>query len=80
MMYPMSLHKPEYFMLRFSSTILVCMQNKHQDCKKHSCTLCVQDCDQNFFRVPLGILAGKAAGYGYSYCLCFWSRSRDQNF
>ena len=66
--------------VHFSSTLLVCMQNRHQDCGQHSCTLCVQDCDQNFFRAPRGILAGKSPGYRYRYWLRFWGRSCDQNF
>ena len=64
MIYPMSLHKLEYFMIHFCSTLPVCTQSKHQECRKHSYTLCVPDCDQNF-RAPLGILAGKSPRYRY---------------
>ena len=67
-------------MLHFSSTLVVCMQSRHQDCRQHFCTLCLQGCNQNFFRAPLGILAGKSPGYYYQYWWRFWSRSRDQNF
>ena len=76
--YPVSLHKLEHFMLHFSSTLLVCMQSRHQDCRQQSSTLCVQDCDQNFFRAPLGIFAGKSPGYRYRYWLRFWGRPRYQ--
>ena len=63
--YPVSLHKLEYFMIHFSSTLVVCMQSKHQDCKQHSYTVCFQDCDQNFFQALLGILVGKSPGHCY---------------
>ena len=80
MIYPMSLHKLQYLMLHFSSTLLVCMQSRHQDCRQHSCTLRLQDCDQNFFRAPIGILAEKSPGFRYRYWLRFLGRSRDQTF
>ena len=71
MIYPMTLHKPEYSMLNFSSTFLVCMQRRHHDCRQHSYALRLRDCDQNFFREPLGILAGKPLGCPYRYWLRF---------
>ena len=55
------------------------MQSRHQDCRQHSYTLCLQDCNQNCFQAPLGMLATKSPRYRYQYWLRSWSRiSRPQ--
>ena len=48
MIHPMSLHKLQYFMSQSSSTLLVGMQSRHEDCKRHCCTSCLEDCDLKF--------------------------------